>query len=191
MRKMKSICVFCGSNYGNDMEYRQAARELGKFLANKKISLIYGGGKAGLMGEIADAVLSHKGHVIGIIPKFLKDMELAHENISELFIVDTMHTRKAKMYELADGFIVMPGGYGTYEELFEVLSWLQIGIHNKPIGLLNVNGFFDPLIKMLEHTVDKGFAKPENLKLIISAGNVATLYQLMENFKPNLVNKWT
>lgn len=191
MRKMKSICVFCGSNYGNDMEYRQAARELGKFLANKKISLIYGGGKAGLMGEIADAVLSHKGHVIGIIPKFLKDKELAHENISELFIVDTMHTRKAKMYELADGFIVMPGGYGTYEELFEVLSWLQIGIHNKPIGLLNVNGFFDPLIKMLEHTVDKGFAKPENLKLIISADNVATLYQLMENFKPNFVNKWT
>ncbi|AEH47871.1 MULTISPECIES: TIGR00730 family Rossman fold protein [Parageobacillus] len=188
---MKSICVFCGSNYGNDMEYRQAARELGKFLASKKISLIYGGGKAGLMGEIANAVLSHKGRVIGIIPKFLKDKELAHDNISELFIVDTMHTRKAKMYELADGFIVMPGGYGTYEELFEVLSWLQIGIHNKPIGLLNVNGFFDPLIKMLEHTVDKGFAKPENLKLVISADNVVTLYQLMENFKPKVVNKWT
>lgn len=152
--------------------------------------MVYGGGKAGLMGEIADAVLRNQGRVIGIIPEFLRKKELAHEGVSELFITDTMHARKAKMHELADGYIALPGGYGTYEEIFEALSWLQIGMHKKPIGLFNVNGFFDPLIRMLEHTVEKGFAKPENLELLITAGDAETLFRRMERFEPRLVHKW-
>jgi len=190
MNKIQSICIFCGSNFGNDPEYRRAARDLGKFLADRGISMVYGGGKAGLMGEIADAVLRNQGRVIGIIPEFLRKKELAHEGVSELFITDTMHDRKAKMHELADGYIALPGGYGTYEEIFEALSWLQIGMHKKPIGLFNVNGFFDPLIRMLEHTVEKGFAKPENLELLITAGDAETLFRRMERFEPRLVHKW-
>jgi uncharacterized protein (TIGR00730 family) len=120
----------------------------------------------------------------------LRKKELAHEGVSELFITDTMHDRKAKMHELADGYIALPGGYGTYEEIFEALSWLQIGMHKKPIGLFNVNGFFDPLIRMLEHTVEKGFAKPENLELLITAGDAETLFRRMERFEPRLVHKW-
>ncbi|ARP41303.1 Cytokinin riboside 5'-monophosphate phosphoribohydrolase [Geobacillus thermodenitrificans] len=153
------------------------------FLARRGITLIYGGGKAGLMGEVAEAVLGHQGHVVGIIPQFLKDREVAHDRLSELVVVDTMHTRKAKMNEAADGFIALPGGYGTYEELFEVLSWSRVGLHQKPIGLLNVDGFFDPLLDLLRHTVQQGFAAPQDLELIVSAGDVPTLYERMSMFR--------
>ncbi|MBB6283554.1 LOG family protein [Geobacillus subterraneus] len=180
---MKAICVFCGSSYGQNGKYKEAARELGAFFARCGITLIYGGGKAGLMGEVAEAVLSHQGRVIGIIPQFLKDREVAHDRLSELLVVDTMHTRKAKMNEAADGFIALPGGYGTYEELFEVLSWSRVGLHQKPIGLLNVDGFFDPLLDLLRHTVENGFAAPEDLDLIVSAADVSTLYERMKTFR--------
>ncbi|ARA97911.1 TIGR00730 family Rossman fold protein [Geobacillus thermodenitrificans] len=180
---MKAICVFCGSSYGQNSKYKEAAQELGMFLARRGITLIYGGGKAGLMGEVAEAVLGHQGHVVGIIPQFLKDREVAHDRLSELVVVDTMHTRKAKMNEAADGFIALPGGYGTYEELFEVLSWSRVGLHQKPIGLLNVDGFFDPLLDLLRHTVQQGFAAPQDLELIVSAGDVPTLYEQMSMFR--------
>ncbi|AKM17669.1 LOG family protein yvdD [[Flavobacterium] thermophilum] len=180
---MKAICVFCGSSNGNDGRYKEAAKALGTFLARSGITLIYGGGTRGLMGEVAEAALRHQGRVVGIIPQFLKDREVAHNRLSELLVVDTMHTRKAKMYEAADGFIAMPGGYGTYEELFEVLSWSRVGLHQKPIGLLNVEGFFDPLLHLLRHTVDSGFAAPEDLELIVSAEDVPTLYERMSLFR--------
>jgi hypothetical protein len=179
---LKAICVFCGSSDGNDVRYKEAAKALGTFLAQSGTTLIYGGGKRGLMGEVAEAALHHQGRVIGIIPQFLKDREVAHDRLSELVVVDTMHTRKAKMYEAADGFIALPGGYGTYEELFEVLSWSRVGLHQKPIGLLNVEGFFDPLLHLLRHTVDNGFAAPEDLELIVSAEDVPTLYGQMNTF---------
>ncbi len=128
---MKAICVFCGSSYGQSQKYKEAAKALGTFLARSGMTLIYGGGKRGLMGEVAEAALRHQGRVVGVIPQFLKDREVAHDGLGELLVVDTMHTRKAKMYESADGFIALPGGYGTYEELFEVLSWSRVGLHLK------------------------------------------------------------
>lgn len=180
---MKAICVFCGSSYGRSMKYKEAAKALGTFLAQSGMTLIYGGGMRGLMGEVAEAALRHQGRVVGIIPQFLEAREVAHDRLSELVVVDTMHTRKAKMYEAADGFIALPGGYGTYEELFEVLSWSRVGLHQKPIGLLNVEGFFDPLLHLLRHTVDNGFAAPEDLELIVSAEDVSTLYERMKKFR--------
>jgi uncharacterized protein (TIGR00730 family) len=189
---MKSICVFCGSNYGESEEYKNAAEKLGKYLGEKNITLIYGGGKVGLMGSVANSALQVGGNVVGIIPEFLRDKEIAHQGITDLIVVDSMHSRKQKkMNDMADGFIVLPGGYGTYEEMFEVLSWGQIGIHKKPVwGLLNVDGFFDPLIDMLQHTVEKGFARPENLSLILSSTNVEDLLKKMKNYNHIIVNKW-
>lgn len=187
---MNSICVFCGSNYGESEEYKNTAEKLGEFLSKKNTTLIYGGGKVGLMGSVANSALQAGGNVVGIIPEFLRDKEIAHQGLTDLIVVDSMHSRKQKMSEMADGFIVLPGGYGTYEEMFEVLSWGQIGIHKKPIGLLNVDGFFDPLLKMLQHTVDKGFARPENLNLILSSTNVADLFAQMKDYNHIIVNKW-
>ncbi|PGK38368.1 TIGR00730 family Rossman fold protein [Bacillus anthracis] len=187
---MKSICVFCGSNYGESEEYKNAAEKLGEYLGEKNITLIYGGGKVGLMGSVANSALQVGGNVVGIIPEFLRDKEIAHQGITDLIVVDSMHSRKQKMNDMADGFIVLPGGYGTYEEMFEVLSWGQIGIHKKPVGLLNVDGFFDPLIDMLQHTVEKGFARPENLSLILSSTNIEDLLKKMKNYNHVIVNKW-
>ncbi|MCW1238491.1 LOG family protein [Bacillus pretiosus] len=187
---MNSICVFCGSNYGESEEYKKAAEKLGEFLGKKNTTLIYGGGKVGLMGSVANSALQAGGNVVGIIPEFLRDKEIAHQGLTDLIVVDSMHSRKQKMNEMADGFIVLPGGYGTYEEMFEVLSWGQIGIHKKPVGLLNVDGFFDPLIKMLQHTVDKGFARPENLNLILSSTNIEELFVQMKDYNHVIVNKW-
>ncbi|MBK5491740.1 TIGR00730 family Rossman fold protein [Bacillus sp. TH13] len=187
---MNSICVFCGSNYGESEEYKNTAEKLGEFLSKKNITLIYGGGKVGLMGSVANSALQAGGNVVGIIPEFLRDKEIAHQGLTDLIVVDSMHSRKQKMSELADGFIVLPGGYGTYEEMFEVLSWGQIGIHKKPVGLINVDGFFDPLLKMLQHTVDKGFARPENLNLILSSTNIEELFAQMKDYNHVIVNKW-
>lgn len=187
---MNSICVFCGSNYGESEEYKNTAEKLGWFLSEKNTTLIYGGGKVGLMGSVANSALQTGGEVVGIIPEFLRDKEIAHQGLTNLIVVDSMHSRKQKMNEMADGFIVLPGGYGTYEEMFEVLSWGQIGMHKKPVGLLNVDGFFDPLIKMLEHTVEKGFARPENLDLILSSTNIEELFEKMKDYNHVVVNKW-
>ncbi|MGU3372409.1 LOG family protein [Bacillus mycoides] len=187
---MNSICVFCGSNYGESEEYKNTAEKLGEFLSEKNTTLIYGGGKVGLMGSVANSALQAGGNVVGIIPEFLRDKEIAHQGLTDLIVVDSMHSRKQKMSEMADGFIVLPGGYGTYEEMFEVLSWGQIGIHKKPVGLINVDGFFDPLLKMLQHTVDKGFARPENLNLILSSTNIEELFAQMKDYNHVIVNKW-
>ncbi|SES21699.1 hypothetical protein SAMN04487944_12424 [Gracilibacillus ureilyticus] len=164
---MKSIAVYCGSSLGNSEVYKKGAVELGKELAKRNITLIYGGSSVGLMGVIADTVLEAGGEVIGVIPTVLSDKEIAHQKLTQLYTVSTMHERKAKMAELADGFIAMPGGAGTLEELFEIITWGQIGIHNKPIGLLNIHNYYKPLSHLLDHMVTEGFLKEQFRNLAI------------------------
>lgn len=165
---MKRVCVFCGANAGLREEYRSAARLLARALARRGLGLVYGGGNVGLMGTLADAMLLAGGEVIGVIPQRLVDKEVAHRGLTELRIVDTMHQRKAKMNELSDAFIALPGGYGTLEEFFEILTWSQLGIHRKPSGLLNVLGYYDSLLAMLDHAVAENFLLPANRKLVIA-----------------------
>ena len=165
---MKKICVYCGSSAGADEAYLQSAQQLGKQLAERGIGLVYGGASIGLMGGIADAVIEHGGHVTGIIPQSLLDREIAHQGIHDLRVVDDMHERKLIMAELSDGFIAMPGGYGTLEEMFEALTWNQLDIHNKPCGLLNVANFYDPLCGFLDQCMNQGFLKPAHRALLIS-----------------------
>src|SRR4051812_40716759 len=172
-----SICVFCGSSPGLRPEYAIAAAMLGRLLAEQSIRLIYGAGNVGLMGVLADAALAAGGQVIGVIPQGLVDRELAHQGLTELRIVTSMHERKALMAELSGAFIALPGGLGTYEELCEVLTWAQLGIHHKPCGCLNVLGYFDPLIQMLDHAVAEGFLSPENRRLLLMDDDVENLLQ--------------
>lgn len=164
---MKSIAVYCGANPGFDPAYGSAARALGTLLAARDITLVYGGGHVGLMGTIADAVLEAGGRVTGVIPQQLVDRELAHPALTELFVVNNMHERKAKMAALSDGFIAIPGGMGTLEELFEMLTWSQLGIHAKPIGALNVGGFYDQLLQFLAHAGAQGFIRPDHQHLLM------------------------
>jgi uncharacterized protein (TIGR00730 family) len=156
---MTSICVYCGSSPGNDPVYLQKAGELGEALALKKLNLVYGGGKYGLMGKVADSALGQGGKALGVIPASLKDKELAHPGLTELYIVKDMHERKAKMAELADAFIALPGGFGTLEGVMEVITWNQLGFQSKPVGFLNVNGYFDGLFAFLRRTTSGGFVK--------------------------------
>ena len=165
---MKRVCVFCGANAGLREEYRSAAGLLAGALARRGLGLVYGGGKVGLMGTLADAMLQAGGEVIGVIPRRLVEKEVAHSGLTELRIVDTMHQRKAMMNELSDAFIALPGGYGTLEEFFEILTWSQLGIHRKPSGLLNVLGYYDGLLAMLDHAVAEQFLLPANRKLVIA-----------------------
>ncbi|WP_181347367.1 TIGR00730 family Rossman fold protein [Thalassobacillus sp. CUG 92003] len=164
---MKKICVFAGSNSGTNPLYQEQAAELGKAFAREGIELVYGGATSGLMGVIADTILEHGGHVTGIMPSVLAHQEASHQGLTELIEVDTMHERKAKMSELSDGYIALPGGFGTLEELFEALSWAQIGLHTKPIGLFNVAGYYTPFINMVEHAVEAGFVQQANLSLFL------------------------
>ncbi|OPA76866.1 Rossman fold protein, TIGR00730 family [Paenibacillus selenitireducens] len=188
---MKSLCVFAGSNTGVSSDYVSKANELGKAMALNGFRLIYGGSKIGLMGEIANAVMAHGGEAVGVMPTGLFQGEMVHQHLTELIQVDGMHARKAKMGELADGFIAMPGGFGTYEELFEVLCWSQIGIHQKPIGIFNINGFFQPFIQMIEHSVKEGFSNETHLKLLTAASEAEPLLEQMKQFtRPVLANKW-
>ncbi|MCD7036524.1 TIGR00730 family Rossman fold protein [Metabacillus sp. GX 13764] len=188
---MKSICIFAGSSAGNHEEYRMKAKELGRFLAERNIRLIYGGSKTGLMGEVANEVLSHNGEVTGIMPSGLLRGEIVHAELTELIEVDSMHERKAKMASLADGFIALPGGLGTFEELFEVLCWSQIGIHEKPIGLYNVRGYYDPLLALVHHSAEEGFAKNSPLSLLHATEDPAELIQYMADYEtPVLEKKW-
>ena len=166
---MRNICVFCGSQSGTDARYRQTAIELGRLLAQRGHGLVYGGGHVGLMGTIADAALEAGGAVTGVIPKPMTDRELAHETVTKLYVVSSMHERKALMASLSDAFIALPGGYGTLEELFEVIAWAQLGIHRKPIGVLNVEGYFDALISFVDHTVAEGFIKSKYRGLFVTA----------------------
>ena len=174
---MKNLCVFCGSQFGNRPEYEVAARLLGLELAGRGIRLIYGGGRVGLMGVVADAVMAAGGEVVGVIPEFLMQKEIGHVGLTELHVVDSMHSRKAKMAELADGFVALPGGFGTFEEFFEVLTWAQLGMHNKPVGLLDVADFYLPMVAFLRHSAAQGFIRNDHLSLIVHAREPEDLIQ--------------
>jgi uncharacterized protein (TIGR00730 family) len=187
---MKRIAVYCGSNKGTRPEYAAAARALGTLLAREKIELVYGGGMVGLMGVLADAALQHGGHVIGVIPEKLVIKEVVHEKLPDLRVVKTMHERKALIAELADGFIALPGGYGTFEEFFEVLTGSQLGWHPKPFGLLDIAGFYSPLLEFLDHTRNEGFIRPQHRELVLVADDAEKLLQHMRKFRPPGEVKW-
>lgn len=186
---MKRICVFCGSRPGVRPAYRAAAEALGALLAERGIELVYGGGNVGLMGIVADACLAAGGRVVGVIPRALLEWEVGHEGLTRLEVVDSMHTRKARMAELADGFIALPGGLGTFEELFEILTWAQLGFHSKPVGLLNVDAYYQPLVQMMERGVSEGFMKAENRGLLLVEDNAQALLRTMGAYHPPAVGK--
>lgn len=187
---MNKIVVFCGSSEGSDPEILEAAIALGKKLASRKITLVYGAAKIGVMGKVAQGALDGNGAVIGVIPDFLKLKEVFHPELTELIVTETMHERKLKMFELSDGIITLPGGYGTLEELFEMITWAQLGLHQKPIGLLNVNGFYDDLLKMLKKMVAQGFLKKENLDMLLVHDTVDGLLYKMEAYEALPLPKW-
>ncbi|SDL66852.1 hypothetical protein SAMN05421813_101148 [Daejeonella rubra] len=187
---MKSISVFCGANFNGDPVLLKAVEELADVFAEKDITLVFGGGRVGVMGLIADAVLTRGGRAIGVIPQFLMDKEVGHTGLTELIITENMHQRKQKMADISDGIITMPGGFGTMEEFFEVLTWLQLGLHNNPIGLLNVDGFYDPLLMQMDMMVDKKFLKSINRELVLSHDNPGSLITLMEKFNSKPDDVW-
>lgn len=163
---MRAVCVFCGSQSGESPAYAQAARTLGALLAEQQLTIVYGGGHVGMMGALADSALAAGGRVVGVIPEHLMRPEVAHQSLTELHVVDSMHTRKRLMAERADGFIVLPGGYGTLEEMFEMVTWLQLQLHAKPVGLLNVAAYFDHLLAFLDHAARQGFIRPQHQALL-------------------------
>jgi uncharacterized protein (TIGR00730 family) len=187
---MKRICVFAGSSRGRKPEYVAAARDLGTALAKRKLGLVYGGARVGLMGALADAVLTEDGYVIGVIPEALMVKEVAHRSLTELRVVKSMHERKAMMADLSAGFVALPGGWGTIEEFFEVITWAQLGLHAKPCGLLNVHGYYDQLLSFADHCVAQGFVKPEHRAMICVAGTPDELLDAMAAYKPPVVEKW-
>lgn len=187
---MKSICVFCGSNFNGDPNLLQSVEDLSDLMVQKNMTLIYGGGRVGVMGLIADRILRKGGRAIGVIPEFLMNKEVGHEGLTELIITENMHQRKQKMADLSEGVITLPGGYGTMEEFFEVLTWLQLGLHQKPIGLLNVGGFYDHMLQQLDVMVDQKFLKPINRELVLSDEHVDTLIAKMELFDARPDDVW-
>ncbi|MDC3132897.1 TIGR00730 family Rossman fold protein [Flavobacteriaceae bacterium] len=187
---MKRITVFCGSSIGTEEIFEIKARELGKKIANEKIQLVYGGANIGLMAAVANGCLSEGGNVIGVLPKFFKSKEIEHKKLSQLILVDTMHERKTKMNELCDGVIALPGGFGTLEELFEMLTWGQLGLHTKPIGILNINGFYNELISLSDTMFKNGFLKDVNRKMVLVSDNIDDLIHKMKTYKAPKVEKW-
>ncbi len=187
---MKSICVFCGANFNNDPALTEAVEQLAEVLVSRNMSLVFGGGRVGVMGMIADAILKKGGKAIGVIPEFLLNKEVGHTGLTELHVVENMHQRKQMMNDLCDGIITLPGGFGTLEEFFEVLTWLQLGLHQKPIGILNVNGFYDFLLKQMDVMVEQRFLKPLNRELVLSSANPIELVDLMENFSAKPDEVW-
>jgi uncharacterized protein (TIGR00730 family) len=187
---MKRISVFCGSSMGNDPIFREQAFLLGKTFAEQDIELVYGGAKVGLMGAVADGVLNAGGKAIGVLPFFMQDKEIAHEGLTELIFVDSMHERKAKMNELCDGVIALPGGFGTLDELFEMLTWGQLGLHQKPIGVLNIGGFYDHLFQLLEKMVAQQLLKTSNQAMLLESGEINALLEKMRQYVPLTVGKW-
>ena len=187
---MKSICVFCGSNYNGDVILLKAVNDLADVLVNKGIDLVFGGGRVGVMGLMADAVLQRGGKAIGVIPQFLMDKEVAHTGLTQLIITENMHQRKQKMAEISNGVITLPGGFGTLEEFFEVLTWLQLGLHQNPVGLLNVNGFYDPLLVQMDLMVKNKFLKPLNRDLVLADSDPEKLIELMTFFKADPDEVW-
>ena len=187
---MKRVTVFCGSSIGAEEIYKSQATLLGQTLAKRNIELVYGGAKVGLMGAVADGALGEGGKVIGVLPNFLKSKEIAHEQLTELILVDSMHERKTKMNELCDGVIALPGGFGTLEELFEMLTWAQLGLHKKPIAILNINDFYGSLNVMIQTMVDKGFLKEVNQQMLLVSDNIDELLDKMKNYVAPTVPKW-
>jgi uncharacterized protein (TIGR00730 family) len=186
---LKRVCVFCGSNVGTRPAYVDAARRLAAELVERRLGLVYGGGQVGLMGTLADAALAHGGEVIGVIPGPLASRELAHPGLTEMRIVASMHERKATMASLVDGFIALPGGLGTLEETLEILTWAQLGIHRKPVGLLNVEGYYDGLLRFLSHAVREEFVRPEYFALLLFGDTPAELLDRFAAWEPPTVNR--
>lgn len=187
---MQRICVYCGSNTGVRPEYSQAAEDLADVLVRHEIELVYGGAHKGMMGVIADRVLQQGGNVHGVIPKMLLEKEIAHEGLTKLHVVKSMHDRKSMMAALSDGFIALPGGYGTLEELIEIVTWGQLRFHDKPVGILNVKGYFDSLLQYLDHSVTEGFLRPENRAMLIHDADPVRLIRKFERYTAPRVDKW-
>ncbi|OXA80432.1 hypothetical protein SAMN05444397_102205 [Flavobacterium aquidurense] len=187
---MKRITVFCGSSSGTEAIYTEQAILLGQTFAKENIQLVYGGANVGLMGAVADGVLNNGGKAIGVLPNFLRSKEIAHLGLTELILVESMHERKTKMNDLCDGVIALPGGFGTLEELFEMLTWAQLGLHKKPIAILNINGFYDSLIKLTENMTKKGLLKEANQKMLLVSDTIPDLLHQMRNYTPPSVGKW-
>ncbi len=187
---MKSICVYCGANFNGDPALQKAIENLAQTMANQNITLVYGGGSVGVMGLIANAMLKLNAKVIGVIPQFLIDKEVGHNNLTQMIVTENMHQRKQKMADLADGFLILPGGFGTLEEFFEVLTWLQLGLHNKPIGVLNVNGFYNNLFAQMDVMVQHNFLKPANRDLVFNEANPQILIKKMSNFSATPDEVW-
>ncbi len=186
----KRICVFCGSSPGARPGYAEAAKSLARYLAANKITVVYGGGNVGLMGTLADATLEAAGEIIGVIPRALVNLELSHSRIPDLRVVGSMHERKAMMAELSDAFIAMPGGFGTFEEFCEVLTWTQLGLHRKPCGLLNVEGYYGPLLALFDHAVAEQFVKPAHRQMVISESSPELLVDRLLAYELPVVSKW-
>jgi uncharacterized protein (TIGR00730 family) len=192
---MNRICIFCGSKPGHRPEYRASAAAMGRLLAERGLELVYGGGNVGLMGVVADASLAAGGHVIGVIPEALVGREIAgravaNGNLTRLEVVTSMHARKARMAELADGFIALPGGFGTFEELFEILTWAQLGFHRKPIGLLDVGGYYDPLLALCDRAVEEGFLRLDDRRRLLAASDPAAVLDTLIAYRPESVTVW-
>mgnify|MGYP006190601441 CR=1 FL=1 len=187
---IQSICLFCGSNKGTRAAYEQAACELGRTLAQRDIALVYGGGNVGLMGTVANAVLAGGGEVTGVIPQQLADWEVAHRGLTELEIVGSMHERKSRMFDLSDAFVALPGGFGTMEEIFEMLTWRQLGIGNKPCAFLDVDGFYAPLIGMIDRMVEERFLHPEQRQDLWYGSDIEEMLAWMKNYQPAQASKW-
>ncbi|QGZ61021.1 LOG family protein [Paraburkholderia acidisoli] len=187
---MKAVCVYCGSSFGANPLYTEAAQAFGRALVAQDLALVYGGGKVGLMGVIADTVMQHGGRAIGVIPELLVDKEVGHAGLTELHVVPDMHHRKKMMADLADAFVAMPGGAGTLEELFEVYTWAQLGYHRKPVGVLNIGGFYDPLMTMLDHTVREGFMRETYLQMLQVDGNAESLLAKLAAYRAPEKDKW-
>jgi uncharacterized protein (TIGR00730 family) len=190
LNKFRRVCVFCGSNVGSDAAYSRAAGELGREIVRRGWGLVWGGGSVGLMGVLADTVLSAGGDVTGVIPEMLATKELLHTGATKMHVAPTMHARKALMEELSDAFVALPGGYGTFEELLEIITWAQLGIHTKPIGLLNVAGFYNRLTGFFDHAIEEGFIKSKHRSLIVSANSPADLLDQLERHEMPQVKKW-
>jgi uncharacterized protein (TIGR00730 family) len=189
-RALRRVCVFCGSSSGRDPRFAAAARELGQALALRSCDLVYGGGQVGLMGVLADAVLAAGGRVIGVIPEMLATRELLHSGATEMHVVESMHARKALMALRADAFVALPGGFGTFEETLEMITWGQLGIHQKPLGLLDVLDFYRPLVEFIDHAIEAGFIRPEQRDLFVTASSAGPLLDRLQTHKLPVVRKW-
>ncbi len=191
MNRIKRISVFCGSSRGNDDIFEKQAFRLGETLASRNTGLVYGGTNIGLMNAVANGALSKGGKVTGVLPRFISDKGIAHNNLTELVLVDTMHERKIRMHELSDGIIALPGGYGTMEEFFEILTWGQLGLHRKPAGILNINGFYDHLMALASTMTTSGFLKESSRRMLLISDNIDALLDMMEDYTAPAVDKWS